>query len=195
MTPYLIGISGKTGAGKSTLSQELATALKATTVSWDDFDTLSEEPEYYIDWFNKGADYREFKRQSLADILQALKLNQSIMHPVRNKMIYPTDYIIFDSPLGRLHQQTGTFIDLCVHLEVPLDVSLSRRLLRDFTAPDKTKEDLLEEIAFYLSESRPLFFDEDLKQSADVVIDGMLSTKIQVQEIRQRLQKNRRITP
>lgn len=43
-TSHIIGISGNSGAGKSTLAKLLATTLKATLISWDDYDEISQEP-------------------------------------------------------------------------------------------------------------------------------------------------------
>lgn len=60
---------------------------------------------------------------------------------------------------------------MSIHLSVPLDVSLCRRLLRDFSNQDLAKN-ILEEIEFYLNESRLLYFDEKLKLTADFVING-----------------------
>lgn len=185
----IIGISGKTGAGKTTLAHALASVLNASMVCWDDFDDISQSPDDYIDWYKRGENYSEWNYPALADTLQALKSKKPIIHPVLKTILYPTDYIIFDAPLGRLHKQTGKYIDLCVHVEVPLDVSLCRRLLRDFSVPDKTKDELLKEIEFYLSDSRILFFDDDLKRDADLMLDGMLSTELQVQAVKQYLSK------
>jgi uridine kinase len=56
MTPKIIGISGKTGAGKTTLGQAFAKPLQATFVCWDDFDDISEGPEDYVDWYKRGQD-------------------------------------------------------------------------------------------------------------------------------------------
>jgi uridine kinase len=187
MTPHIIGVSGKTGAGKSTLVSILSRDLQATLISWDDFDEFSQEPEDYVEWFHRGGEYSEFHREKLSHILASLKAGKEAMHPALQMPLKPTEYIIFDAPLGRLHQQTGKYIDTWVHLEVPLDVSLCRRILRDFEEVAKTKEELLEEIRFYVDHSRPLFFDEDLKQGADLVIDGMLTPEKQVKIIKQYL--------
>lgn len=184
MSPQLIGISGKTGAGKSTLAKALSQDLKATLISWDDFDDISLEPEDYIEWYYKGCNYSEFQRESLAMVLASLKAKKEVIHPVLNTSLYPTEYIVFDAPLGKLHKQTGQYIDICIHIEVPLDISLCRRVLRDFDDKLKSKEDLLEEISFYLNHSRPLFFDDDLKKNATLVVDGLLSTEIQLQVIK-----------
>lgn len=164
MTPHIIGISGKTGAGKSTLAKALSQNLKAMLISWDDFDEISLEPEDYIDWHHKGCNYSEFQRENLKMVLANLKSKKEIIHPVLNTSLQPTKYIIFDAPLGRLHKQTGEYIDTCIHIEVPLDILLCRRILRDFADKLKTKENLLEEINFYLNHSRPLFLMRTLNK-------------------------------
>ncbi|WED43128.1 uridine kinase [Legionella cardiaca] len=180
MKVQIIGISGISGAGKTTLTKALAKILKGTRLHWDEFDSLGTGPEDYRAWYDRGQNYTEWNYESLAKILQTLKENNVINHPALGKMLLPTPYIIFDAPLGRLHQQTGIFIDVCIHITLPLDVSLGRRIIRDFKAPDKSKEELLEELDFYLKHSRKLFFDEELQKNADLIIDGLLDTATQM---------------
>jgi uridine kinase len=191
MTPTIIGISGVTGAGKTTLVNSLAQDLKASALYWVDFDDISISPPDYVDWYHRGQDFNEWDYSSLAEALKTLGTNRSVIHPALNKELQPTKYILFDAPLGRLHQQTGKYIDICIHLEVPLDISLCRRLIRDFTNQDKTKDELIDELKFYLSESRPLFFDDKLKAKADFIINGMLDTKDQLIKIRKILNRDK----
>lgn len=189
MIPQVIGISGVTGAGKTTLTDALAKKIQATTLFWDDFDEISIGPFDYVDWYHRGRNYDEWNYQALANVLKSLKAKQSVLHPTLKMLLQPTEYIIFDAPLGYRHNQTGQFIDTCIHVSVPLDVSLCRRLIRDFTGNKKTKDELLSELEYYLFHSRPLFFDEDLKENADLVIDGMLAIKKQILKIEEYLKR------
>lgn len=187
MNPCVIAISGNMGAGKTTLATALAKALQMTILKWDEFDDISVSPHNYVDWYQRGKNYHEFDYQVLADVLESLKSKQSVLHPVLKHMLHPTEYIIFDAPLGRQHLQTGKYIDIHCHLDVPMDVSLSRHLIRDFKNNDKTKEELMEELEYYLSQSRPLFVDDALKASADFIVDGMLTTDTQIEIIQKYL--------
>jgi len=188
IVPHILGISGKTGAGKSTLAKILASQFKGTLISWDEFDEISEEPENYIFWFHNGQDYSEFQRKSLAEVLTQLKNGQAILHPASKEKLVPTNLIIFDAPLGRLHQETGRYIDIMVHIEVPLDILLCRRILRDLKET-ATKNDIIKEVEFYLNHSRPLYIDDDLKESADLIIDGTVSITEECQLIMSYLDK------
>lgn len=190
MSPKVIAISGNMGAGKTTLTHALAKALHATTVCWDDFDEISSAPDDLVDWYHRGENYNEFNYQPLAHTLETLKSNHPIHHPALGTLLQPTNYIIFDAPLNYLHPQTAKFIDFSVHIEIPLDVSLIRWVIRDFKSSDKTKNDLIEELEFYLHHSRPLFIDDDIKSAANLIIDGTLPTDLQVHIIQQYLNSN-----
>lgn len=181
--PHIIGISGNMGSGKSTLSKALSQALEATLISWDEFDDISIHPEDYVAWYHKGQDYGAWNYQELANCLRQLKSKKEVSHPVFKTVLNPTEFIIFDAPLGRLHTQTGTYIDTWVHLDVPLDVSLCRWLIRDYKNSDRTKDDLLTEIEFYLTTSRPLFIDDEMQQKADLVVNGMLTVDEEVKDV------------
>lgn len=184
MENKIIGISGISGAGKTTLARGLAESLGCTCIFWDEFDEISKGPKNYLEWYERGKNYAEWDYAALAKVLAALKKGQNIEHPAKKCMVRATKYIIFDAPLGKLHHQTGAFIDTCIHIETPLDILLGRRLIRDFQEREHSKEDLLEEMNFYLSHSRKLFFDTELIKTADIIVDGTLSTKEQIKTLR-----------
>lgn len=187
MNTQVIAISGVTGVGKTTLTDALAQTLTAIVLRWDDFDDISISPIDYVDWYHRGKNYNEWDYQKLADVLKSLKAEQSVMHPTFKQLLQPMEYIIFDAPLGPLHPQTGRYIDTCIYLSLPLDISLCRHLIRDFKENERTKEELVSELEYYLTHSRPLFFDDDLKVSANFIIDGMLTTDEQIKKIKEYL--------
>ena len=123
MTSHIIGVSGNMGAGKTKLAIELASNLHGTLLGWDDFDEISNGPKDYIDWHKRGQNYSEWDYRSLSEVLRSLKSDKSAIHPVLKIDLYPTEYIIFDAPLGRFHKQTGIYIDTWVHIDVPLEAS------------------------------------------------------------------------
>jgi uridine kinase len=94
----------------------------------------------------------------------------------------PTNYIVFDAPLGRKHTATGKYIDFLIYLNTPLDIALARRLLRDYS--DKTNSVIIEELTVYLSTSRPLYvMDYDRKEECDLIIDGSFPPDKQIKII------------
>lgn len=168
----IIGITGMSGSGKTTLVKAISDSINATAIYWDDFDSISKSPDDYVDWYHRGKNYAEFDYTKLSDVLNKLKSGNMIYHPISNEKLVSTPFIIFDAPMGRLHQQTGKHIDIEIYMDTPADVSLARRLIRDFEPTLKDKNEIIEELKFYIEKSRPLFFSDDLKNSAELIING-----------------------
>lgn len=154
----IIGISGIGGSGKSVVTKALGKALGATMIFWDDFDEISKDPEDLIEWYNSTQDYSKWKYDSLAEVLKELKTGKKVICPATKKELIPTQYIVFDAPLGRRHTETGKYIDYSIFLNTSLDVALARRVLRDFRDQSNLNiAEIFEELDFYLTTSRPLY--------------------------------------
>lgn len=179
----IIGISGISGAGKTTVTNVLAKGLNATAIFWDDFDDISTSPDDYVAWYHTGQGNEAWDYPALAKTLEVLKGGELHVHPALNQPLKPTSHIIFDAPMGRLHKQTGKYIDSWVHIDVPLDIALARRIIRDFRRDPRPAPEIIEELQYYIDHSRPLFFAEEEKQKAELVIDGTLSVEEQVDNI------------
>ncbi|MCH9610080.1 MAG: Uridine kinase [Chlamydiales bacterium] len=194
----IIGISGVSGSGKTEVTHALSQILNdASTIFWDDFETLSGYPSDYIEWYKKSGDYAEWKTPHLADTLGQLKKGIPLICPATRKQLQSTPFIIYDAPLGRKHLETGKYIDFLVFLNVPLDITLIRRLRRDYFNKEPFDLDAVKcELDFYEKEARPLFLDiENLKQGADLLVDGMQSTDMITDSIAKEIQKRYGNTP
>jgi uridine kinase len=186
--PIIIGISGISGAGKSTLIRRLAETLQSTTIFWNDYDEISQGPQDYVEWFYSSKNYNDWVYPELVDTLHKLKKKQITTCPVTGHQLKPTQYILFDAPLGYCHQATGKYIDFLVCLDTPLDFALARRLIRDYRDhpnPQKMIQDLEE----YLSTTRPLFILSPEERVCDLAINGSLPVNEQCQQVLAALQK------
>lgn len=180
----IIAISGISGAGKTTLTRALASRHHASHLIWDDFDGISVHPDDYLDWFEGDRDYSEWNYAELAGMLRALKMSEATIHPITAERVLPTALVFFDAPLGRLHRQTAGMIDLAMHIRLPKDIALCRRLIRDYGAADELSlEDLIDELRFYAGDGHALFDDRALVEAADIVIDGTLPFARQLETI------------
>ena len=177
-TYFCVGISSPSGGGKSTVAARVAELLgNASIVAFDDYDDVSTHPENYQDWLKAGADYNAWQTPQLAADLQHLKAGVAVIGQAQQ--LSPTDFIVFDAPLGRAHQETGKYIDLMVFLATPLDVAMARRILRDYYSvatlqqPDAC-ERLRVELESYLNFGRQAYLemDKQIKPLSDIILDG-----------------------
>ena len=196
----IVGITGISGAGKTFVSRALAKKLnRATVVFWDEYDDLKQNPTIapsdYVEWYRRGGNYEEWKTDSLEATLKHLKNGKSILCPVTRKVLEPSPYIIFDTGLGYYHRQTGQYIDYLVFLDTPLDICLCRRVIRDFSKEggSTSGKEILEDLSFYLEQSRPLFQLPYQDRKYDFAIDGMKSVDEIVSTIMEQLEIGVRI--
>jgi uridine kinase len=174
----IVGISGVSGSGKTTLAQSLGKAVNATTIFWDDFDPISEGPSDYVEWFENSRDCNDWKYDALAEVLRSLKQGKTLVCPATQRRLVPTEYIVFDAPLGYEHQATGQWIDFLIFLDTPPDVALARRLIRDYRSLAHPSGDkILKEVEDYLSSTRPVYLASyEKKNESDLLLDGSLSS-------------------
>ena len=193
MNPVLIiGISSVTGGGKTAVTQRLVKVLEdAVALHFDDYDDTNIHPVDLQRWYATGADYDVYETPVFTNHLQALKVGRSIRYPTGNVAVGPAKYVVADAPLGRAHSESGRFIDLMVFIDTPLDVALTRRMLRDIDRQNgRTSDEALhyvkDELSGYLAQARPIYeeFQERMRATSDVIVDGTLSIDDIVVKIR-----------
>ena len=183
--PFVISISGISGSGKTTIVNLLKKQLpKIEVIYFDDYsgDLLGRN---YCEWSEAGADCNEWNLAPITDDIKRL-------------LSEPLDFIILDYPFGKVHRDVSLYVDYSIWIDVPLDISLARRILRDFTRRSDTRRPLKgnigEEVSSYLDFYLARHMDtykrhiETIKPSADIIVDGTKSLE-EIMEIIKRVHR------
>ena len=160
--PYIISVSANAGGGKTTITRELRNKLcSAEAVYFDDYE-YDKQPDSICEWVENGSDPSSWDLSIFVNTIKDIIDNGSV------------DYIILDYPFGKQDYPVKDFIDMTVFIDTPLDVTLARRIIRDFK--NATVQDILEDLSFYLERSRICLTKHGLDMmSSDLVVDGTLT--------------------
>jgi uridine kinase len=175
----ILGIAGPSGSGKSTLVRNIAELLEISdTMFYDDY-----EPNY----------------DKLTRDLEELRNGKTITYPINNRIIKPKKYIVIEEPTGRRRSGMKDKIDFLIYINIPLEISFARVLLRSIEQsndplinsfyetigpqfepkfsekPTKLMHILHWQLRKYIQEHRQIYLRDhnyNLKD-ADLIIDGM----------------------
>jgi uridine kinase len=189
--PRVVVISGSVGSGKTTLTERLADLLGGSPVLiFDHYEQYAEWPQDIDQWMRAGADPNHVRVPRLKEDLLSLLEGTSITHPLDNRTINSSEYILVEEPSGRERQEIAEYIDLVVYVDVPQDVCVVRVVQRalgmtgsDFerTVESESRQGLarrLKAVAFWLAQyerMRSVYIGISgiVKQKADIVVDGL----------------------
>src|SRR5918911_2045327 len=178
----IIGISGGTGSGKTTVANKILESVSADDVSF------LQQDSYYRDLDQLPLDYRRqvnfdhpdaIDNDLLVAHLRALKAGRAVelplydfKHHVRlpeTQRMEPKLIIILEGILIFAEQRLLDEMDIKVFVDTPDDIRFIRRLRRDVAERGRTVESVIEQ---YLATVRPMHmqFVEPSKRSADVII-------------------------
>jgi uridine kinase len=170
--PFVISVSGISGSGKTTIAHALNKRLNSSAIiCFDDYGDSVYLDRNINEWSMNSENADEWHLEPIVvDIERLLKTS--------------LDYIILDYPFGYENQFVAQYIDFTVFVDIPFDVALARRIIRDYTKRDESgsvadvKEVSLEglesELQFYLTCSRLTYIrmPEKQKSNTDLVVDG-----------------------
>ncbi len=128
--PYVIAIAAVSGGGKTTITKLLGERLtNSKELYFDDYDFAG--PEDIIDWVERGSNYDEWDLTPFVSEIEKL-------------LSEPLDYLIIDFPFAYKHSQMNELIDSAIFIDTPLDIALTRRIVRDYQ--NSTRERILTEM-------------------------------------------------
>lgn len=211
-TPYVICIAGTSGSGKTTLAKKVSLQLDgAPILSLDDyFEFLEGWPKDIRHWLDKGGKMAELSNPKMIQDIQALVNGESIIYPTTKEEIHSSNFIIVEDPSGKERQELAVLIDYLVFIDLPQDIGLLRIIQRMINSTTKNEEgkilplretnpeyvfgNILNFLNHYSLVYRDLYATvcRDVKQQADLVLDGLLDINTLASEVVKKIKNNQR---
>jgi uridine kinase len=180
--PFIIGVAGGTGSGKTTVTERVLEAAGVGSVA------ILAQDSYYRDQSELPIEVRQetnydhpdaFDWELLLEQLQKLIDNEPVYCPIYDfnnhtrasttLAILPAPIIVVEGILALYDPQLRSLFNLKVFVDADPDVRFIRRLQRDVRERGRTPESVIHQ---YLETVRPshLQFIEPSKRYADVII-------------------------
>lgn len=199
----IIGISGGTGSGKTTVANRILESVSASEV------VFIQQDSYYRNLKDLPLDYRQvanfdhpdaLDNDLLVNHLRKLRAGEAIELPLYNfkthtrlnetRPVKPKPIVILEGILIFAEPRLLEYMDIKVFVDTPDDIRFIRRLRRDVAERGRTAESVIEQ---YLGTVRPMHiqFVEPSKRFADVIIPegghNLVSIDLLSGKIRERL--------
>lgn len=180
--PILIGITGGTGSGKSTVAKAVFESLPEKNIA------IIEQDSYYKDQSHLTFEERihtnydhplAFDTDLLLQHVTELSNLRPIHKPIYNFsihtreensiLVYPRDIIILEGIMILEDKRLRDLMDIKIFVDTDADVRIIRRIRRDIQERNRTLDSVIEQ---YFNTVRPahLQFIEPYKRYADVII-------------------------
>jgi uridine kinase len=203
--PFIIGIAGGSGSGKSTVAHKVAEGLSTSSVAFIDMDAyyknfteLPIEERRKLNWDHPDA----FDFDLLCSHLELLSSGRPIDKPVydfvthlrspKTRHIEAPEVVVIDGILLLVDERVRDLCDVKVYVDADPDIRLIRRIQRDIKSRGRPLEEVLDQ---YLSTVQPMHlqFVEPSKRYADVIVPrgghNAVAVEMLVAKIQRRLQR------
>jgi uridine kinase len=182
MKPFIIGIAGGSGSGKSTVARNVAQALETGSVAFIDMDAyylnfahLPLADRRKINWDHPDAFDWELLVCQLATLAEGRPIDKPVYDFVthtrsdRTVVVPPARVVVIDGILLFSDPRVRDLCDVKVFVDADADIRLMRRLRRDINKRGRSLEEVLEQ---YLTTVQPMHlqFVEPSKRYADIIV-------------------------
>lgn len=182
MKPFVIGIAGGTGSGKTTVARRIYDSLHLDSAVFLDHDSYYRELDHLPMEERRRVNFDHpdsLDNDLLVEHLQRLLEREPIDKPVYDfaahtragttVRIEPRDVILVEGILIFVDPRLRDLFDLKIFVDTEADVRFIRRMRRDLELRGRNVESVIEQ---YLGTVRPMHFEfvEPSKRYADVII-------------------------
>lgn len=182
MTPFLIGLAGGTGSGKTTVANAIVKRVGEERIA------ILSHDSYYRDFVDLPKDILDrqnfdhpdsLETELLVRHLKALKQGMVVETPIydfkvhcraaESRRVEPRKVILVDGILIFAEPELRKLFDVKIYVDTDADIRLIRRLKRDIAERGRSVESV---VAQYESTVRPMHmeFVEPSKRYADLII-------------------------
>lgn len=180
--PILIGITGGTGSGKSTIAHEIFNSFNEDCIAMVEQDAYYKDQSHLTmeDRVKTNYDHpKAFDTELLVQHLNTLAEGKAIEKPIydfashnrakETVTVEPKEIIIVEGIMVLEDQKLRDLLDIKVYVDTDADVRIIRRMVRDINERGRTVESVIDQ---YLSVVRPMHmqFIEPTKRYADIIV-------------------------
>jgi len=160
MKPLIIGITGGTGSGKTTVARRIYEGLKGVNV------VVIQQDAYYIDLSHLPLEKKLIRGEEIEKPIYSF-IDYTRMK--ETEKVFPQEIIILEGILVLAEKKIRDLLDIKIYVDADEDERFIRRLIRDTKERGRTMESVIEQ---YLNVVKPMFlqFVEPSKRYADIVI-------------------------
>ena len=182
MKPFLIGIAGGTGSGKTSVARRIYQSLHVESAAFLDYDAyykelghLSLEERGAINFDHPDSLDVELFIHHLERLTGGLPIEKPVYDFTRHTRapetvrVEPRDVVLVDGILLFADATLRELFDLKIFVDTEADVRFIRRLRRDLTERGRSLDSIIDQ---YLKTVRPMHFEfvEPTKRYADVIL-------------------------
>lgn len=180
--PLVIGITGGSGSGKSTIAKEICKRFGEDSLSklemdcyYKDQSNLSFEERRLTNYDHPDAFDMELLIQHIVELMNGKSVEKPLydfeIHNRKSEtiLVQPKKIIIVEGILVLLESRLRELLDIKIYVDTDADVRFIRRLVRDINERGRTIESVIDQ---YLGVVRPMHmqFTESTKRYADIII-------------------------
>ena len=181
MRPFLIGVAGPSCAGKSEISNKLASVLNAPILSLDSYYRQLDEPSYDERAKSNFDAPDALDSELLLTQVRSLAAGSAIQKPIYDftchnrsaeaEFVIPQDFLIVEGLFALYWPEIRRLYSLRVFVNVDHETCFERRLVRDVRERGRTPESVREQ---YAATVRPMADKYVIPTSAhaDIRLDG-----------------------